>query len=72
MVSYRIQHNCVKVSLSGNFNKPVVVECPKEKVEDIFSSISFSSPLQDIGRSAHLYPSALLQHLLLLPSTGHG
>jgi hypothetical protein len=35
--------------LSGNFNKPVVLECPKEKIDDIFASISFSSPLQDLG-----------------------
>ena len=41
-----------QVSLSGNFNKPVVPESPKQKVDDIFASISFSSPLQDIGRSA--------------------
>jgi hypothetical protein len=39
----------VKVPLNGNFSKPVVVECPKEKVYDIFSSVSFTSPLQELG-----------------------
>jgi len=35
-----------QVSISSNFNKPVVHTPPTEKVYDVFSNISFSSPLQ--------------------------
>jgi hypothetical protein len=66
------------VSLSGNFNKPVVLECPKEKIDDIFASISFSSPLQDLGQrlQPHLavhfitkYPQHLFQSVLFLTAS---
>ena len=47
--TYIIILTVLQVSISSNFNKPVVHTTPAEKVYDVFSNISFSSPLHQLG-----------------------